>query len=142
MLEEIKQPSKSVAPETIVFEPEIREEQDIKQIGLNYPTEILEIKKRLLYLETNYMYAIDSWSSDDYSINITGVTEYYAWLKINFKANTANTWASTLNVNNMWAKTIVKAVSTALANNDILASMMCSVVYDWTNFVLLNPRTL
>ena len=40
------------------------------------------------------------------------------------------------------AKTIVKAVSTALANADIVALMFCSCIYDGTNFVLLNPRVL
>lgn len=56
------------------------------------------------------------------------------------KALNANaTTTPTLNINSMGAKTIVKRTSTALAANDILASMFCFFIYDGTNMVLLNP---
>lgn len=86
---------------------------------------------------------IDSQASDTYVITLNPAPiAYTTWMVIYFKANTANTWAATINVNGLWAKTIVKAVSTTLANNDILAGMFCHCIYDGTNFVLINPRTL
>ena len=84
----------------------------------------------------------DAGTTDDYAVSIQGITEYKEGMIINFKANTVNTGASTLNVNSLGAKTIVKSVSTALANADIVALMFCSCIYDGTNFVLLNPRVL
>ncbi len=88
-------------------------------------------------------YAADAGSTDAYAITLApALAAYAAGLAILFKANTANTGAASLDVNGLGAKTIVKAVSTALADNDILASMICSVVYDGTNFVLMNPRAL
>lgn len=88
-------------------------------------------------------YGVDTGSDDTYVIALSpALTAYAAGLQIIFMANTANTGAATLNVNGLGAKTIVKAVSTALSDNDILALMICVVVYDGTNFVLMNPRAL
>lgn len=88
-------------------------------------------------------YGVDSGSTDDYVIALNpAISAYTIGQPITFKANTANTGAATLNVNGLGAKTIVKRVTEPLADNDILAGMYCLVVYDGTNFVLLNPRTL
>ena len=88
-------------------------------------------------------FAVDSGSTDTYAITIfPAPTAYKQGMVVTFKANTANTGAASLNVNSLGAITIVKGVSTTLANNDILASMYCHCVYDGTNFVLINPRTL
>ena len=88
-------------------------------------------------------YAADAGANDTYVITLSpAITAYETGQVIFFKANTANTGAASLNVNGLGAITIVKAVSTTLANNDILASMFCMVVYNGTNFVLMNPRVL
>lgn len=88
-------------------------------------------------------YGVDAGSTDAYAITLSpALTAYAAGLQIIFKAATANTGAASLDVNGLGATTIVKAVSTTLANNDILADMLCVVVYDGTNFVLMNPRAL
>lgn len=54
-----------------------------------------------------------------------------------FKAANANTGASTLNVNSVGAKTIVKDVNTALASGDISQNEVISVIYDGTNFQMV-----
>jgi hypothetical protein len=88
-------------------------------------------------------YAADAQSNDTYVITLaTAPIAYKAGMVIYFKANTANTGACTINVNSLGAKAIKKAVSTDPANNDILAGMMVHLVYDGTNFIILNPRTL
>lgn len=88
-------------------------------------------------------WGIDSSGSDTYAITLSpALAAYTAGLIIVFKAGTANTGAATLNVNGLGAKTIKKSVSTDLSNNDILANMTCTVVYDGTYFILMNPRTL
>jgi hypothetical protein len=88
-------------------------------------------------------YAPDAQANDTYVITLAPAPAgYVTGMQVIFKAKTANTGAATLNVNGLGAKTIVKAVSTGLSNNDILASMFCMVVYDGTNFVLMNPRAL
>jgi len=88
-------------------------------------------------------YGVDAWANDTYTANISPApTGYITWAQYILKANTANTWAASVNFNSLWAKTIVKWVSTALSNNDILANMYCLLVYDGTNMVLMNPRAL
>lgn len=88
-------------------------------------------------------YIADTASTDAYVVTFSpAMTAYNVGSEFTFKAVTANTDGATINVNGLGAKTIVKGVSTALATNDILAGMMCKVMYDGTNFVLFNPRTL
>lgn len=85
-------------------------------------------------------YAADAGANDTYVITLSPVpTSYTNGMVVYFKANTANTGAATINVNSLGAKTIVKGVNTTLANNDILAGQLCTVIYDGTNFVLQSP---
>lgn len=85
-------------------------------------------------------YAADAGANDTYVVTLSPVpTSYTNGMVVYFKANTINTGAATLNVNSLGAKTIVKGVSTTLADGDILAGQFCTVIYDGTNFVLQNP---
>jgi len=115
----------------------------VKDIG----EETEDIKKGLadtkqLIRNNSLILAYDAGTTDAYEVTIADFEGYKAGLALIFKANTANTDGATLNINGMGAKAIVKGVDTALASNDILASMYCHCVYDGTNFVLLNPRAL
>lgn len=85
-------------------------------------------------------YAADAGANDTYVITLSPVPiSYTNGMVVYFKANTANTGAATINVNGLGAKTIVKNLNTALADNDILAGQFCTLIYDGTNFVLQNP---
>ena len=94
-------------------------------------------------LQAPLNYGVDAGSNDTYVATITPApTAYVTGALYILKAATANTAAASVNFNGLGAKTIVKAVSTTLANNDIVAGMLCLLVYDGTNMVLLNPRAL
>lgn len=96
-----------------------------------------------LTLQVAINYGVDAGSTDAYVATITPAPTAYVTGGIYIlKAATANTGAATVNFNSLGAKTIVKAVSTALADNDIVANMFCLLVYNGTNMVLLNPRVL
>lgn len=85
-------------------------------------------------------YAADAGANDSYAVTLSPApTAYTTGQVVNFKANTANTGAATLNVNSLGAKTIKKLGSIDLSTNDILASQIVSVIYDGTNFQLLSP---
>lgn len=88
-------------------------------------------------------YGVDAGSTDTYVATLSPApTAYVTGRLYVLKAATANTGAASVNFNAIGAATIVKGVSTTLANNDILAGMLCLLVYDGTNMVLLNPRVL
>lgn len=88
-------------------------------------------------------YGVDAGSTDTYAATITPAPSAYVTGALYvLKAATANTGAASVNFNGLGAKTIVKATSTTLSNNDIVANMLCLLVYDGTNMVLLNPRAL
>ena len=81
------------------------------------------------------IYAADAGATDAYAITLSpAISAYTTGMIINFKANTQNTGAATLNVNGLGAKSIKKSVSTDLSTADILANQLVSVIYDGTNF--------
>ena len=61
-----------------------------------------------------------------------------AFYLVKAASNNATT-TPTIAISGLAAKTIVKRAATALAAADILANMMCLLVYDGTNMELLNP---
>ena len=63
---------------------------------------------------------------------------YEAGMVIRFKANSANTGACTLNLNTLGAKA-VQWQGSALVGGEILANTWVEVVYDGTQFQLVNP---
>lgn len=89
-------------------------------------------------------YAADAGSSDTYAVTLAPAPDaYFTGMVVNFKANTVNTGAATLNVNSLGAKAIKKNYNVALADGDILAGQIVTVVYDGTNFQLVNiPQAL
>lgn len=81
------------------------------------------------------IYALDTWVANAYVITLSPApTAYLAWQYFTFKALNANSWASTINVNGLWVKSIKKNVSDALVSWDIKAGQILSLSYDWTNF--------
>jgi hypothetical protein len=91
-------------------------------------------------LKSTVYFGIDAGANDSYVITASPVpASYTAGMMVMFKANTANTTGCTINVNSLGVKNIVKRVSTTPATGDILALMFCWLVYDGTNFVILNP---
>ncbi len=86
-----------------------------------------------------YDYAVDAVGTDSYAVTLSGAfSAYYPGMEINFKAGTANTGACTLAINGLAAKSIKKNVSSDLSTGDILANQIITVVYDGTNFQLIN----
>jgi hypothetical protein len=89
----------------------------------------------VLVQDSKYVYAADAGASDTYAITLTPAPSAYATGQVfHFYANTANTGAATLNVNALGAKTIKKLHDQDLADNDIEAGQIVTVIYDGTNF--------
>ena len=90
--------------------------------------------------KSSIYFGADAGANDSYVITASPIpSAYTTGMMIVFKAATANTTGCTINVNGLGVKTIVKRVSTTPATGDILQNMFCWLVYDGTNFVLLNP---
>lgn len=87
-------------------------------------------------------YCADAGSNDAYACDLAPVPSgYVTGALYRFKANTANTGAATINFNSLGAKTIVKlagAITTTLADNDILAGQMVTLIYDGTNMQMVS----
>jgi len=89
------------------------------------------------------VYAADAEASDTYVITLApAIAAYTTGQVIQFKANTANTGAATININGLGAKTIKKNVTDDLDDNDIRANEITSIVYDGTNFQLLGAPVI
>lgn len=84
--------------------------------------------------------ATDAQANDSYVVTLSPApAAYTTGMMVIFRANTQNTTACSINVNGLGVKSIVKRVNTTPATGDILALQWCMLVYDGTNFVLLNP---
>lgn len=86
--------------------------------------------------------ATDTGSANSYICQITGANVgLNAGMTVKFKAANANSGASTLQVNSLTAKAIVKGGNVALATGDILANQVVECVYDATldKWVMTSP---
>jgi hypothetical protein len=85
-------------------------------------------------------YAIDAGTANTYVVTLSpALTAYADGIKIRFRALTANTGASTLNVNGLGAVTLVGGAHAALAGGEIVAGGYCEAEYNGAlaKFVLL-----
>lgn len=72
-----------------------------------------------------------------YTTSITGITALLEGLSVKIKFTNANTGASTLNINGLGAKNIVKGNGSALSSGNIKAGQIVHIVYTGSNFQLL-----
>jgi hypothetical protein len=68
-----------------------------------------------------------------------GMSSYVTGQRFFFVAAASNTGAVTLNINAIGAKSVTKNGTTALVSGDIAINAVVQVVYDGTQFQLLNP---
>jgi hypothetical protein len=66
---------------------------------------------------------------------------YTTRMVITFTPAGSNTGAATLNINGLGAKSIKKGNGTALAAADLVAAVPALLIYDGTNFVLINQQS-
>lgn len=82
-------------------------------------------------------YAADTGTANTYAITLSPApAALAAGQRVRFKVANANTGASTLNVNSLGAKSLVKSGSTALGSGDLTAGQIVTAVYDGTNWQL------
>lgn len=80
----------------------------------------------------------DTGAADAYVVAMTPApTSYVTGMVVRFKADVANTGASTVNVNTLGAKAIKKNFGDALTAGDIRANAIIELVYDGTNFQMI-----
>ncbi len=84
-------------------------------------------------------YAADTGSANAYAISLSpALTAHVTGMPITFMAANSNTGASTININGLGAVAIKKNVSTDLAAGNIAAGQLVTVIYDGTNYQLVN----
>jgi hypothetical protein len=87
-----------------------------------------------------FNYGVDASGTDAYSITLSPApTAYVAGMMVSFYAGTANTGNCTISINGLAAKNIRKRANTTLVDNDIVVGMVCLLIYDGTNFKIMNP---
>lgn len=81
----------------------------------------------------NQIYAASTTGNDTYVVTLIPTPSAYTnGMMVNFKPDTANTGAATLNVNGLGAKTIKKNFDQTLSDNDIKINQIVTVVYEST----------
>jgi hypothetical protein len=75
----------------------------------------------------------------------TNLVSYNEHLTFNVRFNASNTGASTINIDSLGIKSLKKQTivgKIALATGDIIANNMYTIVYDGTDFILVNPSNI
>lgn len=88
---------------------------------------------------SSFIYADDGGAADAYTVTLSPApTSYTKGLMVLFKAANTNTGASTINVNSLGTKNILRKGGGSLEAGDILANALILLVYDGTQFLLIN----
>lgn len=105
---------------------------------LNDNADILDNNINSLSKQINNLgaYAVAS-GTNAYTATIAGITALAEGFSIKIKFTNANTGASTLNINSLGAKSILKGNGSALSSRNIKAEQICNLVYNGSNFQLL-----
>lgn len=74
--------------------------------------------------------------TNTYAVSISNVSALTTGLKVTIKFTNANTGASTININSLGVKAIVKPGGTALSSGNLKANGVYTLVYDGTSFQL------
>jgi hypothetical protein len=95
-------------------------------------------------VQTQFTYGVGGGAANAYTVTLSptspGVNQAYrTGVCYAFVANAPNTGATTVAVDGLAAKAVTKFGTIPLVANDIVANQMCVVVYDGTQFQLLNP---
>lgn len=87
-------------------------------------------------------YAVDQGAANVYVVALTpALTAHVEGLPIHFKASSANTGASTLNINNLGAKSIIMPDGSALAAGVIKADQMVTVIYTGDAYMIVSKTS-
>lgn len=86
------------------------------------------------------VYVATTGSADTYvAAPSPSITAYAAGQRFSIKINATNTGAATINFNAVGAKSLVKSGAVALEANELVADRLYTILYDGTNFQVLNP---
>lgn len=115
----------------------------ITQAGLTLDktvrTQLLQAIK-LFAQDAAYTYAASTTAANTYTATLSPVPlAYSVGMPVNIKFTNANTGAATINLNSLGAKSIKLQNGNDLFAGDINATFIAQLMYDGTNFVLLNP---
>lgn len=102
--------------------------------GIKTTSGVTETVKHVPMNGGNSLYAGTASGTDTYTATISGIAAYTANLSVRVTFTNSNTGASTININSLGAKPLVKFGNAALNAGDIKAGQILDLVYDGTNF--------
>lgn len=113
--------------------------EGIENIETNFLEEHSAAGKHKIAALDAIRYAEDAGGDDTYEVTLDPApVEYYEGMLVIFSPTTANTGATTLNVNGLGAKAIKKRHDVDLADGDIEVGQIVAVVYDGTTFQMVS----
>lgn len=113
-----------------------------KQIkGVAYVTDSLDAVNATTVQKGALQYASCS-GTNTLSLSLSpAFSDYAAGMIVSFKAVNANTGSVQVNINGKGSKTLYKNITDILAANDIKSNQMVTIIYDGSNFQMLNSST-
>lgn len=81
-------------------------------------------------------YAVTTGTPNVYGILVNGVTAYVEGMAVSVKINVQNTGSSTININGLGAKSIIKGNGNAVSSGNLKANSIYTLRYNGTAFIL------
>ena len=107
--------------------------------GTNFQILNAQIVKPSSVVNNQFSYTEDGGSANTLTGTLTpSPSGYTAGMAVKIKVANANTGASTVNLNGLGAKSINLSSGAALIGGELIAGMIAELIYDGTNFQLLN----
>lgn len=92
------------------------------------------------FQDSSGIFVTTTGSADTYVAGASpAITAYAAGQRFLIKINATNTGASTINFNSVGAQTLVKSGAVAMEANELVVDRIYTIVYDGTNFQVMNP---
>lgn len=94
-------------------------------------------------IESGSVFYVEDTASgtDNYTGTVTpAVSSYTSGLMIHFKPATSNTGTATIDLNSVGSNIIKRKSGSDLSTGDMLVGGIYTLLYDGTNFILLNPE--
>ncbi len=109
---------------------------DITVMNPNWDKIDAKLRANEEQIENLAAYGVAS-GTNTYVATIIGITALTEGFTVRIKFTNANTGASTLNINSLGAKAIVKSNGASLSSGNIKAGQICNLAYTGSNFQLL-----
>jgi hypothetical protein len=110
--------------------------QNFNDLTQNFNNTKTDLNNHKIDTTSHIPYVVAKGSANVYTASVNGITSYVEGVGFAIKINVQNTGSSTINVNGLGAKTIIKGNGNTLSSGNLKVNGVYTLRYNGTNFIL------